>query len=239
MPALIYPILRAAVTWRATNLIAAVLLLLSGHCTSQPLHNSTETDCIVTFHDQFRALSLVPDPICPAGSQPIQHPDEFLSFEAWKSLRLEEAPVPPIDKATGHPAHNQHFEGVLDAPSSSPASTSTNGDEHVQLAPLRVPLTDRFNYAAVDCSARIDSASKSSKSPSAILSPKRDKYMLSPCSTTNKFVIVELCDDIQIGKASTIWMRAQKPLFYVHFQNRYDSIGQLRILLWSVQRYHH
>jgi hypothetical protein len=74
------------------------------------------------------------------------------------------------------------------------------------LAPhFRIPLTDRFNYASLDCSARVHTSHKSAKSSSSILSSKRDKYMLSPCSPTGKdgrqektFVVVELCEDIRI-----------------------------------------
>lgn len=70
---------------------------------------------------------------------------------------------------------------------------------------FRVPLTDRFNYASVECSARIHKAHKSAKSALSILSSKKDKYMLSPCTAKtadgkeeNHFVVVELCEDIRI-----------------------------------------
>ena len=75
---------------------------------------------------------------------------------------------------------------------------------------FRVPLTDRFNYASVDCSARVHTAHPAAKSASNILSSKRDRYMLWPCNaaaaaaSTNAgrrpslFVVVELCDDIRI-----------------------------------------
>lgn len=70
---------------------------------------------------------------------------------------------------------------------------------------FRIPLTDRFNYASMECSARIHKAHKSSKSASSILSSKKDRYMLSPCTAKtgdgkeeNHFVIVELCEDIRI-----------------------------------------
>ena len=70
---------------------------------------------------------------------------------------------------------------------------------------FRVPLTDRFNYASMECSARIHKAHKSAKSAASILSSKKDRYMLSPCATKtadgkeeNHFVIVELCEDIRI-----------------------------------------
>ena len=66
---------------------------------------------------------------------------------------------------------------------------------------FRVPITDRFNYANLDCSARVHLSHRSAKSSSSILSSKRDRYMLSPCNPPNKeqqFVVVELCEDIRI-----------------------------------------
>jgi len=63
---------------------------------------------------------------------------------------------------------------------------------------FRVPLTDRFNYASVDCSARVHTAHGGAKSAANILSSQRDRYMLSPCGAKPQFVVVELCDDIRI-----------------------------------------
>lgn len=70
---------------------------------------------------------------------------------------------------------------------------------------FRVPLTDRFNYASMECSARVHKAHNSAKSASSILSSKKDRYMLSPCATKtadekkeDHFVVVELCEDIRI-----------------------------------------
>ncbi len=59
---------------------------------------------------------------------------------------------------------------------------------------------DRFNYANIDCSARVHNSHRSAKSPSSILLSKKDKYMLSPCNTPgeDKFVVIELCEDISI-----------------------------------------
>ena len=65
---------------------------------------------------------------------------------------------------------------------------------------FRVPLTDRFNYASVDCSARVHTAepAAAAKSASNILSSQRDRYMLSPCGAARWFVVVELCEDVRI-----------------------------------------
>ncbi|TFL01233.1 UNC-like C-terminal-domain-containing protein, partial [Pterulicium gracile] len=88
----------------------------------------------------------------------------------------------------------------------------SSSQAHQQIPTQPHLLIDRFNYASLDCSARVHSAHKGAKSASAILSSKRDRYMLSPCGTSNAnahgigmngnekghFVVVELCDDIRI-----------------------------------------
>ena len=106
--------------------------------------------------------------------------------------------------------------GPSSAPHSNNLAPSTPGQTLPQdqldlgfvepmLPHFRIPLTDRFNYASMECSARIHKAHKSAKSASAILSSKKDRYMLAPCATKiadgkeeKHFVIVELCEDIRI-----------------------------------------
>ena len=71
------------------------------------------------------------------------------------------------------------------------------GSGVADLDPLET-LRDRTNYASADCSAALTRASKLTKSASAILNNKKDRYMLSPCASKEKYVIIELCDEIQI-----------------------------------------
>ncbi|QSL66920.1 hypothetical protein MERGE_001307 [Pneumocystis wakefieldiae] len=59
-------------------------------------------------------------------------------------------------------------------------------------------LKERFNYASVDCAANVLRANVEAKGISSILSSDNDFYMLNKCSSVNKFVIVELCNDILI-----------------------------------------
>ena len=57
---------------------------------------------------------------------------------------------------------------------------------------------ERFNYASFDCAATILKTNPECKGPNSILLENKDSYMLSPCSTKNKLLIVELCNDILI-----------------------------------------
>lgn len=57
---------------------------------------------------------------------------------------------------------------------------------------------ERFNYASYDCAASILKTNPEAKGPSAVLGNNKDSYMLNECSARNKFLILELCDDISI-----------------------------------------
>jgi len=108
---------------------------------------------------------------------------------------------------TADPSPASHPNNLI--PSNSGQTPSQDqpdlGFGEPMLPHFRIPLTDRFNYASMECSARIHKAHKSAKSASSILSSKKDRYMLSPCATKTvdgkeeiHFVIVELCEDIRI-----------------------------------------
>ena len=181
-----------------------------------------------TPNNPFQALAIYAQkqhdlPICcltpPSAVEPVVEDDVLLSFEEWKAKQFAiqaEAKAKAKDTSRSAAATSQsHVTGnnqgehssetlaadVLASPgSSSPESEGSIATE--LLSPhFRVPLTDRFNYASLDCSARVHTAHRSAKSPSSILSSKKDKYMLSPCGTSKgqtQFVVVELCEDIRI-----------------------------------------
>ncbi|KAF7967756.1 hypothetical protein HWV62_11325 [Athelia sp. TMB] len=181
---------------------------------------TTET----TPNDPFRALAIYgqkhPDPtVCSLLSPPSIEPvdsDVLLSFEEWKARQFAMqslAKIKPkeIPRSNGNVAHanggkdDQLLEqgpATVPAPSLPPSADAENENPTEMRSPhFRVPLTDRFNYASLDCSARVHLTHKTAKSPSSILSDKKDRYMLSPCGSSkgqNQFVVVELCEDIRI-----------------------------------------
>ncbi|GAB7322756.1 hypothetical protein MBLNU13_g05334t1 [Cladosporium sp. NU13] len=57
---------------------------------------------------------------------------------------------------------------------------------------------ERTNYASFDCAATILKNNPESKSGSSVLVENKDSYMLNKCSAPNKFLIVELCNDILV-----------------------------------------
>ncbi|KAG6864829.1 hypothetical protein C0991_006889 [Blastosporella zonata] len=144
-------------------------------------------------NDPFRALALqVPKkqgpPICCLKPEPIE--DEILlSFEEWKQQQgdIINRTTDTNDSDAPAPVH------ANDVPATPHMEEPQKPPPH-----FRVPITDRFNYASLECSARVHLSHRGAKSTSAILSSKRDRYMLSPCGAKNQFVVVELCEDIRI-----------------------------------------
>ncbi|MCJ1275619.1 hypothetical protein MMC21_003422 [Puttea exsequens] len=57
---------------------------------------------------------------------------------------------------------------------------------------------ERSNYASFDCAASVMKTNPECTGWNAILVENKDSYMLNKCSAGNKFLIVELCDDILI-----------------------------------------
>ena len=178
-------------------------------------------------NDLFRAIVLqipkVPEPpiCCLKPLTPLEPVDDevLLSFEEWKTRQTAmqanseaKAREGTNRSSLGSNNNNANSDNGSDpmsslqqdaspplGPSSSKAE-ETAPELRVEVSPhFRVPLTDRFNYASLDCSARVHTSHRSAKSASSILSSKRDRYMLSPCNSKEKqFVAVELCDDIRI-----------------------------------------
>jgi len=56
----------------------------------------------------------------------------------------------------------------------------------------------RFNYASFDCAANVLEWNKEAESAKTVLVENKDSYMLNQCSAQNKFIILELCNDILI-----------------------------------------
>ncbi|KAJ6554970.1 UNC-like C-terminal-domain-containing protein [Mycena vulgaris] len=160
-----------------------------------------------SVNDPFKALAArvvkPPEPpICclnPLSPTEPAQDDVLLSFEEWKEKRftmqtLVQTKGKEKDTTAGERLESGDPAALAAEVSSSPAAP--------QDAPhFRVPLTDRFNYASLDCSARVHTSHRAAKSPASILSSKRDRYMLSPCRPPKgeqQFIVVELCEDIRI-----------------------------------------
>ena len=110
------------------------------------------------------------------------------------------SPTTPADPSSPSSLSSSSvLDDALDMTDAAPTTQGAEGTAPPASPHFRVPLTDRFNYASLDCSARVHTAHRAAKSAANILSSKRDRYMLSPCDAAGpQFVVVELCDDIRI-----------------------------------------
>lgn len=57
---------------------------------------------------------------------------------------------------------------------------------------------ERFNYASFDCAATVLKTNPECSGSSAVLVESKDSYMLNQCRANNKFLILELCEDILV-----------------------------------------
>ncbi|EMD39615.1 hypothetical protein CERSUDRAFT_150222 [Gelatoporia subvermispora B] len=173
------------------------------------------------FHEIATRAPKLPEPpvCCLRPLPPLETPTDeelLLSFEDWKAKRFSEArqtqPTPGTHPplASGQKSGSSTVSDVVSEPPGADAAVSSQqgpltdnpileSEDTSRLSPhFRIPIVDRFNYASLDCSARVHTAHRSAKSPASILSSKKDKYMLSPCAEAKQFVVVELCEDIRV-----------------------------------------
>ncbi|KZV87891.1 hypothetical protein EXIGLDRAFT_773186 [Exidia glandulosa HHB12029] len=155
------------------------------------------------FASRLRLASL---PTCPTDGSHDAAGAEILSFEEWKALQfeLQQQQQSNGSSSSSSPPTTTTAAGGNDT-STTPSEPDDAAPEHPSppatesAAPSKLPsLKDRYNYASTDCSARITSSHRGAKSADSILSHKKDRYMLSPCSAKEQHVVVELCDDIRI-----------------------------------------
>lgn len=57
---------------------------------------------------------------------------------------------------------------------------------------------ERFNYASFDCAGTVLKTNPECTGSSSVLIENKDSYMLNECRAKNKFLILEMCDDILV-----------------------------------------
>jgi hypothetical protein len=191
------------------------------HTTSTP--TTPVTKFKYSLNNPFRIFSPPSAPVCCLVSlptaQPDPHPtDELLSFEEWKERQLAQRQA-ETSETTATVTNTAEESASVPETTSNILIPVIETSDPPPIHPIAdfVPIQGRFNYASLDCSARVHSSHKSMKSASSILSSKKDKYMLAPCSADRtsfhlitqtilillsrplgKHIVVELCDDIRV-----------------------------------------
>jgi hypothetical protein len=103
--------------------------------------------------------------------------------------------VPTGEEGSGSPSENrndvENAKATEEKDNSAPSSWALSKD-------AGKTCKERFNYASFDCAATVLKTNSKAKSSSSVLVEHKDSYMLNECSAKNKFVIVEMCDDILV-----------------------------------------
>nr|ODO04161.1 hypothetical protein L204_00516 [Cryptococcus depauperatus CBS 7855] len=137
---------------------------------------------------------------------------DLLSFEEWKRIKMEEdeqATVSQDVSSEDSVTHTSALEASsiatdieIGSSTESPNNLPQTIADFVKVESTQ-PLPaathhNKYNYASLDCSARIHSSSPQTQHASSILHKSRDRYMLTPCKAKEHWVVVELCDEIRI-----------------------------------------
>lgn len=142
----------------------------------------------------------------------------FVSFEEWKRLKIEENIKRKINDASISNADyssttslsvNHKGESTpstcLDWASSNAVSCTQGFENSESTKSIEEEVKvykSRFNFGSASCGASVVSSNKEASSASSILSESKDSYLINPCSTVGKFVVIELCDDILLEEIS-------------------------------------
>lgn len=119
---------------------------------------------------------------------------EFLSFEEWKKQKgveekeNEEAPLRTNQPMS--PKDNGEIGEDMEIDLTNFFSTEEEEGSEVKY--------NSFNYASFDCAATIVKTNQEAKGVTSILFENKDSYLLNPCSAPNKYIIIELCQDILV-----------------------------------------
>ncbi|KAL2852922.1 hypothetical protein BJY01DRAFT_232417 [Aspergillus pseudoustus] len=114
----------------------------------------------------------------------------------------------PSEATKPSPSWGAHIlPGEDGAPQNQHADRNGAGDTAAQGVPAAggprskdagTTCKERFNYASFDCAATVLKTNPQAKGSAAVLIENKDSYMLNECRAENKFLILELCDDILV-----------------------------------------
>ena len=98
-----------------------------------------------------------------------------------------------------------HAEQGLPQGTEAPSAEEDSKKPNVRLTSIHpkskdagVTCKERSNYASFDCAATMLKTNPECKSATSVLVENKDSYMLNECLAKNKFLIVELCNDILV-----------------------------------------
>lgn len=123
---------------------------------------------------------------------------KFVSFEEWKKLKQAEHAE---HKSESTASVNTSTKALLTESNKTPTNLQSNSTipNPASVEDQGKTYKDKFNYASVNCAATVVKTNSEAKGASAILTEVKDSYLINKCSSLNKFVVIELCQDILIN----------------------------------------
>ncbi|SCU95763.1 LAFA_0G02168g1_1 [Lachancea sp. 'fantastica'] len=125
----------------------------------------------------------------------------FLSFDEWKELKLSQdskREVHPDLKLVEHSEPSGFRSETIGDELEIDVGLFTSHGSSADEEPEGKLYKDRFNYASLGCAATIVKTNSEASGANSILHENKDKYLLTPCSASSKFVVIELCQDILV-----------------------------------------
>jgi Sad1 / UNC-like C-terminal len=132
-------------------------------------------------HDNFQARRRQAENVLDSLGDDAEIDLDFTTFASEKPQVAIPKPKDALNTEAGGPNQGKDIPNTLRR--SNDAGTT---------------FKERFNYASFDCAATILKTNSKSSGSSAVLVENKDRYMLNECSVENKFLILELCEDILI-----------------------------------------
>lgn len=129
----------------------------------------------------------------PTSDNKNSNDHQFLSFEEWK-IKKQKYQQDTRQENSERIGKDEASSAKGGRPG-TPEKNDTIGFDHEDQGEQ---YKDRFNYASTECAATVVKTNIQSKGASAILVENKDSYMLNQCSLQQKFVIIELCQDILV-----------------------------------------
>lgn len=164
---------------------------------SLPVFLSTEIPSFANAYDGRQDLYLQSPVIQPHSSNE-SHADSviddchFMSFEEWKKQKIE------TNTSLSNTSRN-NTEPLK--PLANVSTTNATAFSVVAVTEQEGTVyKNKFNIASADCAATIVKTNSQAKGAPAILKENKDSYLLNECSVKNKFIVVELCQDILVSQ---------------------------------------
>ena len=129
----------------------------------------------------------------------------FISFNEWRQAKLSKAPMESNRalRINTPVVANQYIQKEFVGDEIEidlgffTNNKDTDEDEDEEGAEVKI-YKHKFNYASLDCAATIMKTNSDATGATSILIENKDTCLLNPCSAPNKFVIIELCQDILV-----------------------------------------